>query len=86
MGFAEATRSELQRIAQASWANELGRISSAANAANPGLVLLLAWLADIPGSLNERLQGTAVFALIRNYSTPNSSRVERPRPYGRLVF
>ena len=29
-----------------------------------GLVLLLAWLADIPGSLNERLQGTAVFALI----------------------
>lgn len=41
MGFAEATRSELQRIAHASWANDLGRISSAANAANPGLVLLL---------------------------------------------
>ncbi|WP_290906486.1 BLUF domain-containing protein [Aquabacterium sp.] len=41
MGFAEAARSDLQRIAHASWATELGRISSAANAANPGLVLLL---------------------------------------------
>lgn len=41
MGFAEATRSDLQRIAQASWAKELGRISSAANADNPGLVMLL---------------------------------------------
>ena len=41
MGFAEATRSDLQRIAHASWADELGRISVAANAANPGLILLL---------------------------------------------
>lgn len=41
MGFAEPPRSDLQRIAQASWANDLARISSAANATNPGLVLLL---------------------------------------------
>ena len=41
MGFAEAARSDLQRIADASWATELGRISSDANAADPGLVLLL---------------------------------------------